>query len=75
VRMQAENHAILQLRGASLDASDRGIAVFHRERKRATHQRRAHAPVFARRHTARMYEPLGAAADGTEQRPHAHLIG
>src|SRR4051812_18694343 len=46
-----------------LDRPDRGIAVFHRKRKAAGHERRAHALVFAFGHAAGRDQRLGAAAD------------
>src|SRR5262249_24848313 len=73
VRMQAEYHLPLQFRRPDLYAPYRGVAVLHRERKRATHQRRAHTLVLALRDAAGMHESLGTTADRSEQRPHPHL--
>ena len=72
MRMQRE-HQSGRARRPLLDPPDRRIAVFDRERKRAAHERRAHALEFARRHPAGEDEPLGAAADRAEERAHAHL--
>ena len=73
--MQAEDDALAPFGGPGLDPSDGRIAVFYRERKCPTHQRRAHAIVLARRHFAGVNEPLRAATDGPEQRAHLHLAG
>ena len=43
--------------------ADRGVAIFHRERKAAAHERRAHALVFAFGHPAGGDQRLGAPAD------------
>ena len=61
MRMQHE-HGAAALRPL-LDRADGRIAVFDRERKRAGHERRAHALEFALRHAAVEDQPLGAAAD------------
>src|SRR6516165_8109109 len=75
VGMQAENDALAQFGGPSLDPPDGRVAVFHREGKCPPHQRRAHTFVLAHRHAAGMNEPLRAATDGAEQRAHLHLAG
>ena len=75
VRVEREYDPVLQRGRPGLDPSDRRIAVFHRKRERAAHERRPHALEFARRHPAVAHEALGAAADRAEERPHAHLAG
>ena len=66
VWMQAKNDA--RFGGAGLDLPYRRVAVFHRKRKGAGHQRRAHALVFACRYSAGKDEPFGAPTDRPEQR-------
>ena len=75
VRMQREHDALAQLLRPGFDPSDSRIAVFHRKRECARHERRPHALVFARGHEAVANQPLGAAAERAEQRAHAHLAG
>src|SRR2546430_12109606 len=60
---------------SGLDPADRGIAIFHRERKGPGHQGPAHAIVFARRHPTGMDEPFGASTEGAEQGTNLHLAG
>ena len=73
--MKRKHGAPEQLGGTLLDPADGGIAVFHRKRERATHMRRTHTPILARRHPARMDEALGATADRAKQRRDLHLSG
>ena len=55
-----------------LERADRGVAVFHREREVARHERRAHALVLRRRHAPRGDQRFGAAADRAMTRAHPH---
>ena len=61
--------------GPGLDPADHRVAIFHRERKAAAHEWRAHALVFALRHPAGEDQRLGAAADRAVEGAHAHLAG
>ena len=73
VGMQAENNAALEFGGPGFHPPDGGVAVLHRERERPAHEGRTHAIVLARRHAAGPDQTFGAAADGAEERAHAHL--
>jgi membrane glycosyltransferase len=75
VRVEREYRASEQGFGPALDPADRGVAVFHRKRKVAGHERRAHAFELALRHASGKHERLGAAADRAVKRPHAHFAG
>ncbi len=75
MRMEREHDAVRELGGAGLDPPDGGVAVLHRERKCAAHERRAHALELARRHPAGKHQPLGAAADRAKERAHPDLAG
>ena len=75
MRMQREHGAAEQRLRPGLDPADGGVAVLHRKRKVAAHERRAHALVLADRHAAGRDQRLGAAADRAMQRPHPHRAG
>jgi len=49
------------------------VAVFHRKRKVAGHERRAHAFELTLGHAPGKHERLGAAADRAVKRPHAYF--
>ena len=61
-----------QAGGPSSTHADRGVAVFHREREGAAHERRAHALDIRWRDAARGDQRLGAAADRAVERAHPH---
>ena len=54
MRMECEDRASEEIGGPAFDDTDRRVAVFHREREGARHERRAHAHEFGRR-----YAPVG----------------
>ena len=62
VRVETKHHTPGQFVRPFLDDTRRAIAVFDRERERATLERRAHAIVFGRRHGAIQDKTFGAAA-------------
>ncbi len=75
VRMQTEHIAAAQTCRPLLDTADVAVAVLHGRREFANLERRAHARVLARRHTAAEHERLRAAADAGEERAYERLFG
>ena len=71
-RTRAAAGCSLPREGSGGGAPDRAVAVFHRERKVAAHQRRAHHLVLAGRHATGEHQRLGAARDAAGQRAHQH---
>src|SRR5580765_7682059 len=72
--MQGKDFAPDQFDGAVVDFANRGVTVFHRERKFTRHERRAHALEFAARDPSAQHESLGASAERAEQRADPHLM-
>ncbi len=75
VGMKHEGLAAAQVARAVNDVADDRVAVLHRERELADHERGAHAAMFAWGHASGENEALGAAADPAVERANLHLAG
>ena len=73
MRMQGEHAAPGELVRPGFNHADGRVAVLHGKRERASHERRAHAPVFRSRHPAGEYQRFGAPAECAKRCPYANF--
>src|SRR5258708_18474818 len=74
MRVEREDIAAIELAGPLFDAADARVSVFHRRRKRARLEGRAHAFMLAARHASLKHHRLAATADPAVERANDDVV-